>query len=97
MPNDVQPNTLFSCNVKYNILMALIADICCIEHDFYSSLGKMKEIFGVTWVVTLQKEPQHNTMQFDMHTPNVRKELKNQIKLLYMHFWFFMKLSKGVS
>ena len=57
----------------------------------------MKEIFGVTWVDTLQKEPQHNTVQFDMRDPDVRKELKNQIKLLYMNFWFFVKLSKGVS
>ena len=57
----------------------------------------MKEIFGVTWVDTLQKEHQHNTVQFDMHDPDVRKELKNQIKLLYMNFWFFVKLSKGVS
>ena len=83
--------------MKYNILTALIADIRRLEHDFYSSLGKMKEIFGVTWVNTLQKEHQHNTMQFDMHDPDVRKELKNQIKLLYMNFWFFVKLSKGVS
>ena len=56
----------------------------------------MKEIFGVTWVDTLQKEPLNNTVQFDMHDPDVRKELKNQIKLLYMHFWFFVKLSKGI-
>ena len=83
--------------MKYNILRALIADIHYLKHYFYSSLGKMKEIFGVTWVDTLQKEPQHNTVQFDMRDPDVRKELKNQIKLLYMHFWIFMKLSKGVS
>ena len=54
--------------MKYNILTALIADIHHLEHDFYSSLGKMKEIFGVTWVDTLQKEHQHNTVQFDKCT-----------------------------
>ena len=83
--------------MKYNTLTALIANICRLEHDFYSSLGKMKEIFGVTWVDTLPKEHQHNTVQFDMRDPDVRKELKNQIKLLYMNFWFFVKLLKGVS
>ena len=36
-------------------------------------------------------------MQCDMRNPDVRKELKIQIKLLYMNFWFFIKLWKGVS
>ena len=48
-------------------------------------LEKMKGIFGITW------EHQHNTVQFDMRDPDVRKELKSQIKLLHMHFCFFIE------
>ena len=60
-------------------------------------LEKWKEYFGITWVDILQKEHRHNTMQFDMRDPDVRKELKSQIKLLHMHFCFLLKLSRGVS